>query len=63
MQGSAADLKVEDDWDLGPRLRDHGEHVIATEDLPDYPDEMRETFRRLMAEHGIDAGKFLPDEG
>jgi nitroreductase len=56
-------LLADDDWDLGPRLRDHAEHVLATEDLPDYPDEMRETFRRLMAEHGIDASKFLPAEG
>ena len=43
--------------------RAHAEHVLATEtDLPDYPDEMRETFQRLMEEHGIDAHKFLPDE-
>ncbi len=53
-------LLDDDDWDLGPRLRAHAEHVIATEDLPDYPEEMRETFQRLMAEHGIDASKFLP---
>ena len=29
--------------------------MLATEDLPDYPDEMRDTFRKLMEEHGIDA--------
>ena len=51
------------DWDLGPRLREHAEHVIATEDLPDYPDEMRETFQRLMAEHGIDATQVPPGGG
>ncbi len=52
------------DWDFGPNWRAHAERVLATEtDLPDYPDEMRETFRRLMEEHGIDARKFLPDEG
>lgn len=56
-------LLEDDDWDLGPRLREHAEHVMATEDLPDYPDEMRETFQRLMAEHGIDASKFLPADG
>ena len=50
------------DWDLGPNLRAHAEHVLATEELPDYPDEMRETFRKLMDEHGIDASKFLPVE-
>jgi hypothetical protein len=48
------------DWDLGPRIREHAEHVLATEELPDYPEEMRETFQRLMEEHGIDASKFLP---
>jgi nitroreductase len=56
-------LLADDDWDLGPRIRDYAQQVLETEDLPDYPDEMRETFKKLMAEHGIDAGKFLPDEG
>ncbi|HET6689842.1 MAG TPA: nitroreductase family protein [Miltoncostaeaceae bacterium] len=55
-------LLADDDWDLGPRLRAHAEHILATEDLPDYPDEMRQTFRKLMEEHGIDAAKFLPGE-
>jgi hypothetical protein len=50
------------DWDLGPRMREHAEHVLASEDLPDYPDEMRATFQQLMEEHGIDASKFLPAE-
>jgi len=51
------------DWDFGPNWRAHAEHVLATEtDLPDYPDEMRETFTRLMEEHGIDASKFLPED-
>lgn len=27
-----------------------------------YSDEIRETFERLIAEHGIDAGKFLTAE-
>jgi nitroreductase len=56
-------LLDDDDWDLGPRLREHAEDVLATETLPDYPDEMRETFQRLMEEHGIDASKFLPADG
>jgi nitroreductase len=55
-------LLADDDWDLGPRLRAHAEHVLATEDLPEYPDEMRQTFQKLMEEHGIDASKFLPAE-
>ena len=53
-------LLDDDDWDLSPGLRAHAEDVLATEDLPDYPDEMRETFARLMEEHGIDSSKFLP---
>ena len=56
-------LMADDDWDFGPNLRARADEVLATEDLPDYPEEMRETFRRLMSEHGIEAGKFLPDEG
>jgi nitroreductase len=56
-------LLDDDDWDLGPRIRQHAENVLATEDLPDYPDEMRETFRHLMEEHGSDASKFLPADG
>ena len=56
-------LLDDDDWDLGPRIRQHAENVLATEDLPDYPDEMRETFTHLMEEHGIDASKFLPADG
>ena len=53
-------LLDDDDWDLSPALRAHAANVLATEDLPDYPDEMRETFARLMEEHGIDSSKFLP---
>jgi hypothetical protein len=56
-------LLDDDDWDLSPALRAHAENVLTTEDLPDYPDEMRETFQRLMEEHGIDASKFLPADG
>jgi hypothetical protein len=42
--------------------------VLAPDD-PDwghavgYPDEMRETFARLMEEHGIHASTFLPADG
>jgi len=36
--------------------------VLATEELPEYPQEMKETFTKLMAEHGIDASKFLPKD-
>ena len=53
-------LMADPDWDFGPNIRARAERVLATEDLPDYPPEMRETFMRLAAEHGIDATKFLP---
>ena len=55
-------LMDDGDWDFGPRMREHAEHVLATGDLPDYPDEMIGTFQKLMEEHGIDASKFLPAE-
>jgi nitroreductase len=52
-------LMNDDDWDFEARIRDRAKQVLATEDLPDYPDEMRETFQKLMEEHGIDASKYL----
>ena len=52
-------LMSDPDWDFGPRIRQRAEEVIAQGDLPDYPEEMRETFRRLMEEHGIDASRYL----
>jgi hypothetical protein len=52
-------LMNDPDWDFGPRIRQRAEEVIAHGDLPDYPEEMRETFRRLMEEHGIDASRYL----
>lgn len=55
-------LMNDDDWDFGPNWLNYAKHVVETEELPDYPDEMRETFKKLMAEHGIDATKFLPAE-
>lgn len=56
-------LLDDDDWDLGPGYRANAERILAEEtSLPDYPDEMRDTFAKLMAEHGIDASKFLPPE-
>jgi len=53
-------LMDDPDWDFGPNIRARAEHVLATEDLPEYPQEMKDTFARLMSEHGIDASKFLP---
>jgi nitroreductase len=52
-------LMSDPDWDFGPRIRQRAEEVIAQGGLPDYPEEMRETFRRLMEEHGIDASRYL----
>ncbi len=54
-------LMADDDWDFGPNIRARAEEVLAMGDLPEYPDEMRETFRNLLAEHNIDTSKFLPD--
>ena len=55
-------LMADEDWDFGPNIRAKAEQVLADEDLPDYPQEMRDTFMRLAAEHGIDATKFLPKD-
>lgn len=52
-------LMSDDDWDFGPAIRARAQQVIAAGDLPEYPEEMRETFARLMTEHGIDASKYL----
>jgi nitroreductase len=49
----------DDDWDFGPNIRKRAEEVLAQGGLPDYPEEMRETFEKLMAEHGIDTSKYL----
>ena len=55
-------LMADEDWDFDEGWRERARDVLASQDLPDYPDEMRETFKQLMAEHGIDASKFLPAE-
>ena len=52
-------LLNDDDWDFGPRFRAHAQAVIDGGNLPEYPEEMRETFRKLMDEHGLDTKKFL----
>jgi nitroreductase len=49
----------DDDWDFGPNIKKRAEEVLAQGDLPDYPEEMRETFQKLMEEHNIDASKYL----
>lgn len=55
-------LMSDDDWDFGPAIRERAEEVLATAELPDYPEEMRETFKRLMEEHGLDTAKHLPKD-
>jgi len=52
-------LMNDSDWDFGPNIRARAEAVLAQGGLPDYPEEMRETFEKLMAEHGIDTSKYL----
>jgi nitroreductase len=49
----------DEDWDFGPNIKKRAEEVLAQGGLPDYPEEMRETFQKLMEEHGIDASKYL----
>ena len=48
----------DDDWDFGPNIKKRAEEVLAQGGLPDYPEEMRETFTKLMEEHGIDANTY-----
>jgi nitroreductase len=49
----------DDDWDWGPNIKKRAEQVLAQGGLPDYPEEMTETFKKLMEEHGIDTSKYL----
>lgn len=49
----------DEDWDFGPNIKNRAQEVLQKGDLPDYPEEMRETFTRLMEEHNIDASKYL----
>ena len=51
----------DEDWDFGPNIKKRAEEVLASGDLPDYPEEMKETFKKLMEEHNIDTSKYLSD--
>ena len=52
-------LMNDDDWDFGPAIRARAQDLVDRGGLPDYPEEMRETFRRIMDEHGLDTAKYL----
>ena len=52
-------LMRDDDWDFGPNIRARAKELIDRGGLPDYPEEMRETFTKLMNEHGLDTKKYL----
>lgn len=52
-------LMNDDDWDFGPRIREHAARKVEEGGLPEYPEEMRETFARIMEEHGLDTSKYL----
>ncbi|MCB0881129.1 MAG: nitroreductase family protein [Thermoleophilia bacterium] len=52
-------LMNDEDWDFGPNIKERAEEVLKHGDLPDYPEEMKDTFRKLMEEHGLDVKKFL----
>lgn len=52
-------LMNDDDWDFGPRIREHAAKIVEAGGLPEYPEAMRETFTKLMEEHGLDTSKYL----
>jgi nitroreductase len=52
-------LLNDDDWDFGPNIKKRAEQVLAEGGLPDYPEEMTETFKKLLEEHNIDTTKYL----
>ena len=52
-------LMRDDDWDFGPNIRARAKELLDRGGLPDYPEEMRETFKKLMDEHGLDTNKYL----
>jgi nitroreductase len=52
-------LMRDDDWDFGPNIRARAKELVDRGGLPDYPEEMRETFTKLMNEHGLDTKKYL----
>ena len=52
-------LMGDDDWDFGPNIKKRAEEVLAQGGLPDYPEEMKETFKKLLEEHNIDTTKYL----
>ena len=52
-------LMADEDWDFGPNIRARAEAVLAAGGLPEYPAEMRETFEKIMNEHGLDTSKYL----
>ena len=52
-------LMHDDDWDFGPAIRARAKELVDRGGLPDYPEEMRATFKNLMDEHGLDTSKYL----
>jgi len=52
-------LMNDEDWDFGPAIRARARELVDGGGLPDYPEEMRDTFRRIMEEHGLDTNKYL----
>ncbi len=52
-------LMNDDDWDFGPRIREHAQKILDGGGLPEYPEAMRETFTKLMEDRGLDTSKYL----
>ena len=55
-------LMNDDDWDFGPNIRARAEKILAEGGLPEYPEEMKETFRKIMEEHNLDVRKYLGED-
>jgi hypothetical protein len=52
-------LMRDEDWDFGPAIRARAKELVDRGGLPDYPEEMRATFEKIMQEHGLDTSKYL----
>ena len=49
----------DEDWEFGPAIHARAKELVERGGLPDYPEEMRATFKKLMDEHGLDTNKYL----
>jgi hypothetical protein len=52
-------LMRDEDWEFGPAIHARAKELVERGGLPDYPEEMRATFKKLMDDHGLDTNKYL----